>query len=189
MQSDSHYLFQLAWISGGCALLGALAGSMVSGYFTLRAKRSEYLNDFFKIVICKRVEAYEHLEALIQAYKSAVIDTDKQPYHSPFATSNQHMESLLRMGAAINSGLWLTDATFDSLQQINYIQFRIPEDEEDRIRFGKEHYRELAKLRDTLERQLAADMLDLHRVREFLTAKRKHSRGFHAIDSAQKKDD
>lgn len=95
MQSSPHDLFQVAWISGGCALLGALVGTFVSGFFTLRAKQNEYLNDFFKIVIGKRVEAYENLESLIQSYKSTVVEVDNQPYHRPFSSEGQHMESLL----------------------------------------------------------------------------------------------
>jgi hypothetical protein len=159
---------------------------MVSGYFMLRAKRNEYLNDFFKIVINKRVEAYEYLEALIQAYKTAVVDNDNQPYHCPFATEQQHMDSLLLTGAAMDSGLWLNDTTFDAVQKINYLQFGIPEDAKDRIRFGKEHYRELANMRETLEKHLAADMLGIYKVRQFLTAKKKRSRGFKAINLQQK---
>ncbi len=188
MQASPHDLFQIAWVSGGCALFGALVGSLVSGYFTLRAKRNEYLNDFYKIVIAKRVNAYERVESLIQSYKSTVVDEHNESYHCPFATERQHMDSLIRTGAAMDSGLWLSDKTFDAVQKINYLQYRIPEDANERIRFGKQHYVEIANMRETLEKLLAKDMLELHKVKKFLTAKKKRSLGFRAIDLGKRDD-
>ena len=182
MQSSPHDIFQIAWISGGCALFGALVGSLVSGYFTLRAKRTEYLNDFYKIVIAKRVEAYERVEALIQSFKSTVVDEDNLSYHRPFSAEMWHMDSLMRMGAAMDSGLWLSDEMFDAVQKLNYLQFRIPENPNERILFGKKHYMEIANMRESLEKLVTRDMLHLHKVRQFLRAKSKRSRGFQYID-------
>lgn len=182
MQSVQHGTFLIGWISAGSALFGVLVGSLLSGYFTLRAKRNEYLNDFYKIVISKRVDAYERVEAVIQSYKSTVVDEHNEPYHRPFATEPQHMDSLIRMGAAMDSGLWLSDDVFDAVQKINYIQYRIPEDPTERVRFGKQHYVELANMRESLEKLLTRDMLDLHKVRQFLRSKRKWSRGFQYVN-------
>lgn len=86
IQSSPHDMLLIAWITAGCALFGALVGSLLSGYFTLRAKRKEYLNDFYKIVIAKRVDAYERVEELIQSYKTMVVDEHNESYHCPFAT-------------------------------------------------------------------------------------------------------
>jgi hypothetical protein len=182
MLSSPHDPFLIAWISGASALLGALAGSLLSGYFTLRAKQNEYLNDFYKIVITERVEAYERVEALIQSYKSTVVDELNEPYHCSFAVERQHRDSLIRMGAAMDSGLWLSDEIFDAIQKINYLQYRIPEDPNERIRFGKQHYVEIANMRESLEKMLTLDMLDLHKVRQFLKAKCKRSRGFQYVN-------
>jgi hypothetical protein len=177
MQSGTQVVSQVAWITGIFALFGALIGSLVSGFFALRSKREEYVHDFFKIVIRKRVEAYEHLESVIQAFKTALVDNDNQPYHQPFDTEKQYIDCVIRVGNAMNSGLWLSDTAFDAVQEINYLQFGVPmDDKERRIRFGKEHYAELANMREALEKQLTADMMELHKVREFLIEKKKHSR-------------
>jgi hypothetical protein len=189
MQSNTHEIFQFAWASGGGALIGALVGSLATGYFTLRAKQNEYLNDFYKIVIAKRVEAYERVEAFIQAYKAAIVDDDNESYHWPFASEKKYIDSLVLMGAAMDSGLWLSDEIFDSIQELNYLQFQTPGGEAERIHFGKRHYVELANKRESLEMQLALDMLDLHKVREFLKAKHKRSRGFRYVNLRPDNDD
>jgi hypothetical protein len=181
MQSSMHDLSQVALVSGS-ALFGVLVGALVSGYFTLRAKRNEYLNDFYKIVIAKRVDAYERVEARIQMYKCAVVDERSESYHYAFSSEKQHMNSLICMADAMNRGLWLSDEIFDAIQKINYLQYRIPEDADARIHFGKQHYVEFANMRETLEKLLTRDMLDLHNVRQFLKAKHKRSSGFRYVN-------
>jgi hypothetical protein len=168
-------------ISAGSALFGAAIGAVVTGFFTLRAKRNEYVHDYFKIVLNKRVEAYEHLEALIQAYKSTFVDVDDKAYHAPFGSKGLSENAFGLMGAATDSGLWLTDETFEVLLKLNYIMFGEPKKENERIAFGKRHYEEIANLREKLETHLASDMLELHKVVTFLKAKKKRSLGFHAV--------
>jgi hypothetical protein len=183
MQTNPLQLVQLAWISGSCALFGVLVGAFISGLFTLRAKRNEYVNDFYKIVIDKRVEAYEHLELLIQSFKTCVVDSkvDNLPYHCPFATESQNFEALVRMGNTMNRGLWLSDRAFNSVRELNLLQFSTPSDEIERIRFGKERYQKIAMIRERLEKDLAADMLQLHKVKKFLRSKRRNQ-GFGFVD-------
>lgn len=162
-------------------MIGALIGACVAGFFTLRAKRNEYVNDYFKIVLQKRVEAYEHLEALIQAYKTTFVDVDNEAYHAPFGSKGLSENAFALMGPAIESGLWLKDETFEVLQKLNYIMFGEPDKDDDRIAFGKKHYREIATLREKLETRLASDMLELHKIARFLKAKKKRALGFHAV--------
>jgi hypothetical protein len=171
----------MQWMSAASALIGALIGALVAGFFTLRAKRDEYINDYFKIVLNKRVEAYEHLEVLIQAYKTTFVDVDNTAYHAPFASKSLSENAFGLMSPATDSGLWLTDETFEVLQNLNYIMFGEPNDDNARIAFGKKHYQEIANLREKLETRLASDMLELHKIAKFLKTKKKRSLGFHAV--------
>jgi hypothetical protein len=70
-------------------------------------------------------------------------------------------------------GLWLSDQAFDKIRDLNYLLVRMPDKESEAIKFGKEHYQTIAGLRDALERILAADMLEMHRVQRFLRRKKK----------------
>lgn len=92
------------------------------------------------------------------------------------------MDSLICLGAAMDSGLWLSDEIFDAIQKLNYLQYRIPEGPNERIRFGKQHYMKIANMRESLEKMLTLDMLNIHKVQQFLKAKRKLSRGFQHIN-------
>ncbi len=59
---------ELALISGGFALAGVLLGAVIAGLYNLRAKRAEYVNEYYKTVIGRRIAAYEQLEELIVSF-------------------------------------------------------------------------------------------------------------------------
>jgi hypothetical protein len=163
---------QTALLNGAFALLGGVIGSLLTGWFLLRSKEKEYKNDFFKIVINKRVDGYEHLEAFIQAFKTMVLDTDNRPYHFPFSSHELHTESLILLGNAIDRGLWLSNNALEKVRELNRFQFQTPNEDSERIEFGKEHYEEIANIRATLETIVATDMLQLHKVEPFLSTKK-----------------
>jgi len=49
---------------------------------------------------------------------------------------------------------------------LNYLLFSMPET--NAIEFGKQHYQAIAQIRESLEKILAADMMELHKVGRFL---------------------
>ena len=181
MEPNAHELLQIASITGGCALFGALLGAAIAGYFTLRAKRNEFVNDYYRTVIQRRIEAYEATEKLIVAFKTSVVDKDCKPYHFPFALKSQNYHPLLLIDSSMSQGLWLSEEAFNLIRDLNYLLFQMPDAEEELIAFGKEHYKKIAEFRETLERILASDMLDLHRVKRFLAQKKKRQHGFHPV--------
>ena len=85
MQGSLSQLVQLALISGGFALCGGLLGAIIVGAYSLRAKRNEYLNDYYKKVIDRRVAAYEQLESLIVSLRTTFLGEDNKPYHFLFS--------------------------------------------------------------------------------------------------------
>jgi hypothetical protein len=51
------------WVTIITSWLGSgLVGALVAGIYNLRAKQKEYVNDYYKMVIQKRIAAYEQLE-------------------------------------------------------------------------------------------------------------------------------
>ncbi len=170
---------QLALVSGCFALIGALLGTVVAGLFGLRAKQKEYVNDYYKTVMQRRIGAYEQLEIAINSFKTSVVDKDNRPYHLPFTTDK--LDAFLPLHSAMSQGLWLSERSFDKLRELNYLLFGSPDTEVNRIKFGKEHYQTIAKIREELERILAADMLELYKVKRFLLQKKRRESGFRAI--------
>ena len=162
--------------------VSAVAGAALAGIYALRLKRSEYINDFYKIVVNKRVIAYEQLEALIVELKTSVVGDDKRAYHLPFASEDgSGWESLhVLLNEVTSKGLWISDEAVEKIRALNYRLLRQSKPE-DLIEFGKENYEAFATLRAALERILAKDMLRLYDVKSFLTTKNKEDSGFNLV--------
>jgi hypothetical protein len=165
---------QLALLSSTFTFVGVLLAALVAGLYNLRAKRNEYVNDYYKEVIQRRIAAYEELEKLVVPFKMAVLDKDNKPYHLPFAGEGAKNNIFGRFLSAMSHGLWISDEAFASASKLNHLLFSMPETESDAIGFGKQHYKTITEIRHALERIMAADMLELHKVEQFL--KRKKSR-------------
>src|ERR1019366_4097014 len=95
------------------------------------------------------------------------------PWKSPFITPWAGFRSRNQPTVFAEQG--------EKLTELNYLLFKMPESESDAIAFGKEHYPAIAKLRETLETILAADMLDMHKVGRFLRRRKTRKSGFRAV--------
>jgi hypothetical protein len=58
------------------SLIAGILGALIGGWFTLRGKRNDYANEYYKVVLARRVQAYEEVERLINMVKTAVLDQD-----------------------------------------------------------------------------------------------------------------
>jgi hypothetical protein len=169
---------------------GAGISSVVTGIFSLRAKRAEYINLYYKTVLEKRVVAYQKLEALVVSLRHNFFDEkDKRRYHALFSRDDDWL-SAYKLLLDINSqALWLSEAALDKAIDFNYRIFK-PHSEGGAIEFGKQNYATIAKFREDLERLIAADMQDMHNIKRFLKQKAdRKSMGFvEAPDGVPKRD-
>jgi hypothetical protein len=178
---------EVALISSGCTLAGVLLAALMGGLYTLRVKRNEYINDYYKTVIQRRITAYEQLENLVVEFKVAVVDKDNKPYHFAFSRENPKASTLTRFYFLTSQALWLSDDALVQTRELNYLLFRMPDTEAEAIDFGKQHYQDIARRREALENILAADMLELHKVSRFLAGKKKKRKSeFQAVELYQK---
>jgi len=69
----------LAFLSS--SVIGGAIGAFIAGRFDLRVKDREYENEYYKLVLAKRIAAYESIQRLVTGLKTAVLDEDRQPYH------------------------------------------------------------------------------------------------------------
>jgi hypothetical protein len=112
MQTSTAQLVQIAVSSGGFTLVGVLLGAVIAGIYNLRAKRNDYVNDYYKTIIHRRIEAYEQLERLIEDLRTAVVDKDCRPYHWAFDREDSRLDLFKRLLDTMSRGLWLTDRAF-----------------------------------------------------------------------------
>jgi hypothetical protein len=166
---------ETATITAYAAIAGAVGGALINGLIAgisgLRAKRAEYVNEYHKLVLAKRISAYEQLEMFISYLKISVRGTDDRLYHLLFASDNFGTAHQI-MSAISSKGLWLSDEAFSKITELNHkILQTVPETAS--IEFGKQNYQMAAKLREDLERIVASDMMELHNVDRFLKRKKK----------------
>lgn len=164
------------------SLLSGIFGALIAGAFGLRGKQNEYVNDYFKTIIKRRLDAYEKLEQLINALKLSVLDDDQQPYHQVFSNEATWADIYALFLEATSHTLWLSDNVFAKTRELNIMFLHASSNKRDLVEFGKSNYAPIAKLREEIERLHAKDMLALHDVEGFLKKKKAHQSGFSPID-------
>jgi hypothetical protein len=164
------------------SLLSGIFGALIAGAFGLRGKRNDYVNDYFKTIIKRRLEAYERLERLINALKLAVLDEDQRPYHQVFSNEATWTEIYKLLLDSTSHPLWLSDEVFEKTRELNLMFLQASHDKRDLVEFGKSNYAPIAELREEVEKLHAKDMLTLHNVEDFLKRKKERQSGFAPFD-------
>jgi hypothetical protein len=164
------------------SLLSGIVGALIAGAFGLRGKRNDYVNDYFKTIIKRRLEAYERLEQLINALKLAVLDDDQRLYHQVFSNEVTWAEIYKLFLDSTSHPLWLSAEVFSKTRELNLMFLQASYDKRELVEFGKSNYAPIAELREEVERLHAKDMLNLHNVEDFLKQKKKHQSGFAPFD-------
>lgn len=162
------------------SLLGGAIGAFITGRFTLSVKDREYENEYYKLVLAKRIDAYESIQLLVTALKTAVLDEDRQPYHLLLSSEDSLPNAHKLLNEITSHSLWLSDDLFLQTRDLGRLLFGAGKHEDGTIAFAKKHYQSFAKFREEIERLHARDMLSLHKVRQFLKAKKVES-GFSVV--------
>lgn len=164
------------------SLLSGIFGALIAGAFGLRGKRNDYVNDYFKTIIKRRLDAYEKLEQLMNALKLSVLDDDQQPYHRVFSNEATWTDIYRLFLEATSHPLWLSDDVFGKTRELNIMFFHASSNKRNLVEFGKSNYAPIAELREEIEKLHARDMLALHDVEGFLKKKKANQSGFSPLD-------
>ena len=154
------------------SVVTGVLGGLIAGWFSLRSKHNEYANAYYKMVLERRLTAYETVERLIARIKVAVLDDDQRPYHLLFSKDDDHEGVYKALLEVLSTALWLTDDLFEKTRELNVLIYGRTKSGEGLIEFAKENYRTIAELRTQIEKLHTRDMLTLHEVPKFLQSKR-----------------
>lgn len=154
------------------SVVSALISAGIGGWISLRTKKDEYTNTYYKMILERRIGAYEEVEALISTIKTAVVDSDRRPYHILFSNVNGHAELWATLQKGMGQALWLSDDLFEATRELNMLVYADTSEAEGLIEFGKRRYEEIGKLRTKLEKLHARDMIELHDIKRFLRSKK-----------------
>ncbi|NTU49955.1 MAG: hypothetical protein HGA87_03545 [Desulfobulbaceae bacterium] len=154
------------------SVVSAIVSALVGGLFSLRTKQNEYANAYYKMILERRLAAYEEVERLIVAIKVAVIDDDKKPYHFLFSKDDDQLGVYQQLHGTMSYSLWLSDELFELTRQLNFLVYSGTPKDDGLVEFAKKNYTAVAELRTKLETVHTRDMLALHDVPSFLKAKK-----------------
>ena len=161
-------------------VVSGLISAIISGWFSLRSKNTEYSNSYYKMILERRLVAYEVVDQLIRSIKAGVVDSDQRPYHLFFLKDDGQIYVYQKISEAMSKSLWLSEDVFDILRQFNVLVAEGSTKEIGLIEFGKQKYKVIAELRTKLERACAQGMIKLHDVPNFLKNK-KYLDGYSAV--------
>lgn len=158
------------WVT---VLSSSVVSAIVAGWFSLRSKRNEYENAYFKMVLDKRIAAYSEVDRFISGASVASVDNNNRPYHAMFEPHERGLPDFyVLLHGAMSGKFWLSDDLHSALRDINIIAYPAGNNQDALLAIAKDRYKDIAELRTTIERLHARDMLGLHRVGQFLRSKR-----------------
>ena len=157
------------------SVIGGAIGAFITGRFNLSIKNREYENEYYKLVLSKRIAAYESIQKLVSSLKTAVVDDDQQPYHLLLSYENSLPDAHELLGNISSQALWLSDDLFLQTLNLGRLLFGATNHEGGTIAFAKQHYKKFATFREEIEKLHIRDMLTLHKVQKFLKTKKVNS--------------
>lgn len=155
-------------------LTGAIAGALIKGAFDMFLKQQEYKNSYLKMVLDKRLAAYEAVNTVIGILKISILDNeDNRTYHNIFHDQTDFFGLLAFFTKITEHELWLSDETkkrlHDLRKLITYCSYQLST--HDLIEIGKEVYQQIAIFRDQLEKSFIKDLSSLYKIDKFLNNK------------------
>jgi len=159
------------------SLIASVLSAIISLTVSIKLKNLDFKNEYYKIILGKRLEAYKYLEAQIAVLKSSVLDEDGKSYYTIFAYGEEKFyEFQQNLFAAQAYNMWINDKTAKEMDKLNDLFYTISrkiesKEEAELIRIGKEHYHEIVKHRRALELSVREDLLNLYNLRKFRKSK------------------
>lgn len=165
-----HIILSSAFVT---SILSSVATWLIGNH----AQNKSYKNDYYKLVINKRMDAYQYIDSQLKSMKITVLDDDAKPYHSMFGGDQKFVyanQNDLLLARA--NGIWISEAMENALTELNQLLFEInsniTNDVKNNVAIAKNYYSKLADTREKVENQLRKDMLELYDVKGFLKEKK-----------------
>lgn len=163
-------------------VVSGIVGVIVSGWFNLRAKRHEYENMYFKMVLDKRLAAYTDVETFLSFAGNASVDDKGRTYHAMFEPQEDGLPQFWPLHFKAMSGkLWLSDDLHDAIRAMNIIAYPAGDNQQVLLTIAKDKYKEIAELRARIEYIHSRDMLTLFKIPEFLKSKKPSQNVFETL--------
>lgn len=168
-------IFQIVLTS---SLISGIVSTIFSFYFTLKIKKLDYKNEYYKTLINKRLEAYQFVENQTAVLRNVALDElDNRAYHLMFAYGeDKFIDFQSNIILANSKGLWIDEETSNTLDEFNNLFYNINlkihyKTKEEIQEIGKNYYKTISNLRVKLENNLRQGFNDLHNVEKIFKTK------------------
>tara|TARA_B110000902_G_scaffold231865_1_gene274446 strand:- start:8647 stop:9123 length:477 start_codon:yes stop_codon:yes gene_type:complete len=136
-------------------LLASGIVSVFTSYFvSIRLKKQDFKNDYYKEIIKRRCDAYNEVDIFVSQIKVVVVDEKNgETYHSILSrTSHKFLESQVNLQQAMLRSFWIDEKKSSKLEDINYLFFNIileiyNKNSTELIMVAKKYYKEISDLR------------------------------------------
>lgn len=152
-------------------LTSSLIAGLVAGLITIYGKGIDFQNEYFKMILKKRIDAYDWIEKVVLLLKSTTetVGDKDHPYHDIWVIEDVFEDML---NNALLNNLWISRELCELLLKLKFIYMKELDKGpkiEDRILIGKKYYEELEEIRDSIENFLRKDLSCLHKVKSILS--------------------
>ena len=157
------------------AFITAIIAALISSYFNIKTKSKEYENSYAKMILEKRLFAYEQINLTINILKKSTLDSDGKAYHLIFSSKENFDNSYQMIFNIFSLEFCLSEKTKKSYKDIFDEIIRcssLLENGENIDIIGKEEYQFISKLRDELENNVLVDLKDLYKIDKFFNQKK-----------------
>lgn len=154
------------------SVVAGIVSTIVSYITSIRLKKVDFKNEYYKEILKKRLHAYEFIENQIAVLKGVVLGDDKKPYHLIFGQGeNKFLEFQKNLMLAISFGLWIDENSNKTLDEMNNLFFNLnnhihKKNDSEIEEIGKQYYKRISELRIQLESNVKKGLYDLHDIKK-----------------------
>ena len=158
--------------------IASIISAIVGYFFNVLMQKRRYKDDYYKMVIAKRMDAYSKTEQVCKLLKTHTYDNETEgTYCIAFGSMDALLTLCKMMHNALSDNIWLSDSIHAEMQKLNKVIVEVEDGCRtkgfDVKRIGIELYADIDTKRINIEKQYAKDMLTLHDVEGFLKSKNK----------------
>lgn len=158
-------------------LSSSLLSATLTGFITWLIKRYDFRQEYYKELIKRRVECYEHIENFLGGFTIVgYVREDGSRYYNCMVDEKTYLDVFIGdLGIAIKFSMWINNETCKLLGKFNsfaleYNQLIVgrdinsKEDEEKMILQASSYYLDIQKLKDELKISVMKDLKKLHKL-------------------------
>lgn len=176
----------------------SVLAASITGFINWQINSNRNKQEFFNMVLEKRLTAYELLNNLVNNLSTKIALQDGSLIHSAFSGDQYNTLYLKLISEAIDHSTWMKDDVSIKLTEINTFIFQncnlhiddsLSEEEIERSyhHYGRECYDQIEVLKSDLKILMIEELEDLYNVKAFIQNKKKNKQQSFVLDLSPKK--